>query len=62
MPFYREHIYPHLVDTLGNPKPIADVRQRMIPPRTSREHLCAGAQSGHVAPRRGAAQKDESQG
>jgi hypothetical protein len=31
MPFYREHIYPHLVDALGNPKPIADVRQRLIP-------------------------------
>jgi ubiquinone/menaquinone biosynthesis C-methylase UbiE len=31
MPFYREHIYPHLVDALGNPKPIADLRQRIIP-------------------------------
>jgi ubiquinone/menaquinone biosynthesis C-methylase UbiE len=31
MPFYREHIYPHLVDALGNPKPIADVRRRLIP-------------------------------
>ena len=31
MPFYRNRIYPHLVDALGNPKPIADVRQRMLP-------------------------------
>jgi len=31
MAFYREHIYPHLVDALGNPKPIADLRQRIIP-------------------------------
>src|SRR5437016_685016 len=31
MPFYREHIYPHLVDVLGNPKPIAEIRQRIIP-------------------------------
>lgn len=31
MSFYREHIYPHLVDALGNPKPIADVRQRIVP-------------------------------
>lgn len=31
MPFYREHIYPHLVDALGNPPPIAEVRKRLIP-------------------------------
>jgi len=31
MPFYSEHIYPRLVHALGNPKPIADVRQRIIP-------------------------------
>lgn len=31
MPFYKEHIYPHLVDILGNPKPIAEVRERIIP-------------------------------
>jgi ubiquinone/menaquinone biosynthesis C-methylase UbiE len=31
MPFYREHIYPHLVNMLGNPKPIREVRQRIIP-------------------------------
>jgi ubiquinone/menaquinone biosynthesis C-methylase UbiE len=31
MSFYREHVYPHLVDALGNPKPIAQIRQRIIP-------------------------------
>jgi ubiquinone/menaquinone biosynthesis C-methylase UbiE len=31
MAFYRDCIYPHLVDALGNPKPIADIRQRMVP-------------------------------
>lgn len=29
--FYRDHIYPHLVDLLGNPKPIAEIRQRIVP-------------------------------
>src|SRR5437016_3591565 len=31
MPFYRDHIYPHLVSALGDPKPIQQVRQRIIP-------------------------------
>jgi ubiquinone/menaquinone biosynthesis C-methylase UbiE len=31
MSFYREHIYPHLVSALGNPKPIAEIRKRIIP-------------------------------
>lgn len=31
MPFYRDHIYPHLVNVLGDPKPIQQVRQRVIP-------------------------------
>jgi len=31
MPFYRDHIYPYLVDTLGDPSPIQKVRQRIIP-------------------------------
>src|SRR5712692_995227 len=31
MPFYRDHIYPRLVSALGDPKPIREVRQRMIP-------------------------------
>jgi ubiquinone/menaquinone biosynthesis C-methylase UbiE len=31
MRFYRDHIYPHLVNMLGNPKPIREIRQRIIP-------------------------------
>ena len=31
MPFYRDHVYPHLVSMLGNPKPIDDIRQRIVP-------------------------------
>ncbi len=31
MAFYRDHIYPHLVHALGNPKPIEEIRQRIIP-------------------------------
>jgi ubiquinone/menaquinone biosynthesis C-methylase UbiE len=31
MPFYRDHVYPHLVSMLGNPKPIQEVRQRIVP-------------------------------
>jgi ubiquinone/menaquinone biosynthesis C-methylase UbiE len=31
MPFYRDHIYPHIVKELGDPKPIRDVRERIIP-------------------------------
>jgi SAM-dependent methyltransferase len=31
MPFYRDHIYPHLVRRLGDPKPIREVRRRIVP-------------------------------
>src|SRR6266849_6790077 len=31
MPFYRDHIYPHLVRKLGDPQPIRDIRGRIIP-------------------------------
>jgi len=31
MPFYRDHIYPHLISRLGNPEPIRNVRQRIVP-------------------------------
>jgi SAM-dependent methyltransferase len=31
MPFYRDHIYPHLVSVLGDPKPIREIRQRIVP-------------------------------
>ena len=31
MPFYKDHVYPHLVSVLGNPKPIEDIRRRIVP-------------------------------
>ena len=31
MPFYKDHVYPHLVSILGNPKPIKKIRQRILP-------------------------------
>jgi hypothetical protein len=31
MSFYNEHIYPHLVSSLGDPNPIREIRQKMIP-------------------------------
>jgi hypothetical protein len=31
MPFYKDHIYPHLVSALGNPKPIREIRRQLIP-------------------------------
>lgn len=31
MAFYRDHIYPHLVDLSGNPKPIQEIRERIVP-------------------------------
>jgi SAM-dependent methyltransferase len=31
MPFYRDHIYPHLISILGNPKPIREIRQKLVP-------------------------------
>ena len=31
MPFYRDRVYPGLVRILGNPKPIREVRQRIVP-------------------------------
>lgn len=30
MPFYSNHIYPRLVSWLGNPKPIDEIRQRIL--------------------------------
>src|SRR5215212_4327288 len=30
MPFYKDHIYPYLVDRLGDPAPIKKVRQQII--------------------------------
>jgi SAM-dependent methyltransferase len=31
LPFYKDFIYPHLVDKLGNPPPIQEIRQKTIP-------------------------------
>jgi len=31
VPFYKNHIYPHLVAALGNPTPIRNVRRRVVP-------------------------------
>jgi ubiquinone/menaquinone biosynthesis C-methylase UbiE len=31
MPFYRDYIYPYLVDLLGDPPPIRKIRQQIIP-------------------------------
>jgi SAM-dependent methyltransferase len=31
MPFYKHHIYPHLVDRLGNPPPIEKLRRHLVP-------------------------------
>jgi len=31
MPFYRNRVYPHLVGMLGNPKPVQNIRQRLVP-------------------------------
>jgi SAM-dependent methyltransferase len=31
MSFYRDHIYPHLVNLLGDPPPIREIRGRTIP-------------------------------
>jgi len=31
MPFYKDYVYPHLVSALGNPKPIEDIRRRIVP-------------------------------
>jgi len=31
MPLYKNHVYPHLVRILGNPKPVQKIRQRLVP-------------------------------
>jgi len=30
MPLYRDHIYPYLVRVVGDPKPIREVRARIV--------------------------------
>lgn len=31
MPFYRDHVYPLLVERMGNPEPIRKIREQVIP-------------------------------
>jgi|GEM_PF-6983733 len=31
MPFYKDHIYPDLVDVPGDPMPVQKIRQQIIP-------------------------------
>jgi ubiquinone/menaquinone biosynthesis C-methylase UbiE len=31
MPFYKDYVYPYLVDILGDPPPIQKIRQQIIP-------------------------------
>jgi ubiquinone/menaquinone biosynthesis C-methylase UbiE len=31
MSFYRNHVYPHIVSMLGNPKPVQNIRQHLVP-------------------------------
>ena len=45
MPLYRDYIYPYLVDNLGNPLPIRNIRQQIIPSATG-EVLEIGVGSG----------------
>ncbi|HEX5547341.1 MAG TPA: class I SAM-dependent methyltransferase, partial [Ktedonobacterales bacterium] len=45
MSFYSDRIYPHLVNRLGNPEPIRQVRQQIIPLAKGRT-LEIGAGSG----------------
>jgi SAM-dependent methyltransferase len=45
MPFYRDHVYPRLVEMLGDPPPIEKVRQQIIPLARG-EVLEIGAGSG----------------
>ena len=44
VPFYRDHIYPYLVDRLGDPLPIQKVRRQIIP--WAQEVLEIGVGSG----------------
>lgn len=39
MPFYRDYVYPHLVDILGNPPSIRKIRQQIIPLAEGQIHL-----------------------
>ena len=43
--FYRDHIYPYLVDAWGDPPPIEKIRQQIIP-RAQGKVLEIGVGSG----------------
>ena len=45
MSFYKNHIYPYLVDALGDPPPIRKIRQQIIP-QAQGDVLEIGAGSG----------------
>ena len=45
MPFYKDFIYPYLVDSLGDPPPIRKIRRQIIP-RAQGKVLEIGAGSG----------------
>lgn len=45
MHFYKDYMYPYLVDTLGDPPPIRKIRQQIIP-QAQGEVLEIGAGSG----------------
>lgn len=45
MSFYKDHIYPYLVDILGDPPPIQKIRQQIIP-QAQGKVLEIGAGSG----------------
>src|SRR5688572_8422339 len=45
MSFFKDHIYPHLVNMLGDPPPIREIRQKLIP-LAERKVLEIGAGSG----------------
>jgi 16S rRNA A1518/A1519 N6-dimethyltransferase RsmA/KsgA/DIM1 with predicted DNA glycosylase/AP lyase activity len=36
MSFYRDHVYPHLVNALGDPPPIQEIRRRIVPLATGK--------------------------
>ena len=55
MPFYRDHIYPLVVDVLGDPLPIQEVRQQIIPLATGNVleiGVGSGANFSHYDPAR----------
>jgi SAM-dependent methyltransferase len=55
VPFYQDHVYPHLVSAFGNPKPIEDIRRGIVP--SAQENVfeigvCPGVNFTHYDPAR----------